>query len=73
MFEIFLISSWDISHSQFGIQNQIFGILWISGYCKFQTLDSLWGRDNTPNRHTFGKLLSRSQEIVFVVGKNGTG
>jgi hypothetical protein len=23
MFEIFLVSSWDISHSQFGIQNQI--------------------------------------------------
>ena len=23
MFEVFLVSSWDISHSQFGIQNQI--------------------------------------------------
>ena len=23
MFQIFLVSSWDISHSQFGIQNQI--------------------------------------------------
>jgi hypothetical protein len=23
MFEIFLVSSWDIRHSQFGIQNQI--------------------------------------------------
>jgi hypothetical protein len=23
MFEIFLVSSWDISHSQFGIQSQI--------------------------------------------------
>jgi hypothetical protein len=23
LFEIFLVSSWDISHSQFGIQNQM--------------------------------------------------
>jgi hypothetical protein len=38
MVEIFLVSSWDTSHSHFGIQNQNFGIPWISGYCKFQTL-----------------------------------
>jgi hypothetical protein len=39
MFEIFFVSSRDTSHSQFGIQNQIFGILWILDYCKFQTLN----------------------------------
>ena len=38
MFEIFLVSSRDTSQSQIGIQNQIFGILWISGHCKCQTM-----------------------------------
>jgi hypothetical protein len=72
MFEIFLVSSWDISHSQFGIQNQILTSRGYRDTANFRPW-SLWGRDNTPNRHTFGKLLSRSQEIVFVFGRNGTG
>ena len=49
MFEIFLVSSRDTSHSQFGIQNQILGIPRISGYCKFQTVGGvrvqMWGGD----------------------------
>jgi hypothetical protein len=40
MFEIFSVSSWDISHSQFGIQHQILDFLYPVdiGIMKFQTL-----------------------------------
>ena len=44
MFEIFLLSSWDIHvrHSQFGIQNQILvSHVYCPGYCKFQTLSEV--------------------------------